>query len=131
MHMHYTLLPKPPYYSQHYSRFTSIPIILKIVADPGDKPAGCVLQQLVDRHNLYIVSLSSISESPEYTFWKSQTRISVDNIIGCLQASHFIATLLFYTQTPTLNTCDYLPISIYCFVERHRPYHSLQDLKID
>ena len=71
---------------------------------------GLLLQQLINRCDLYVVSLSCISEGPQYTSWNSQTQTSVDYIIGCLQASQFISRC-FTHKLSRLNTSDHLPIS--------------------
>ena len=79
-----------------------------------------------------MVSLSSISEGPQYTFWNSQSQTSVDYIIGCLQASQFINCCFTHDLSP-LNTSDHLPISTVLDipVDTHRPHYPLQNQKID
>ena len=98
--------------------------------DPGEQ--SVLLQQLVNRCDLYVISLSSISVGPQYTFWNSLTRTSVDYIIGCLQASQVIHSCFTHELSP-LNTSDHLPISIVLQipVDSCKLHHSLQDQRID
>ena len=92
---------------------------------------GVLLQQLISRCDLYTVSLSSVSDGPQYTFWNTQTRTSVDYIISCLQASRFI--LHYFThEFSSLNTSDYLPISTIDHISTvNHHLHPPQGQKID
>ena len=71
---------------------------------------GILLHQLLVWCKLYAVSLSSLSEGPQYTFWNSTTRSTVDYIIASQEASDYIQRC--FTREPApLNNSDHLPIS--------------------
>ena len=71
---------------------------------------GILLHQLLVRCKLYAVSLSSLFEGPQYTFWNSTTRSTVDYIIASQEASDYIQRC--FTREPApLNNSDHLPIS--------------------
>ena len=71
---------------------------------------GVLLHQLLVRCNLYAVSLSPLSEGPEYTFWNSTTRTTVDYVIASHDASDYIQGCFTHQLAP-LNNSDHLPIS--------------------
>ena len=79
-----------------------------------------------------MASLSSISDGPQYTFWNSQSRTSVDYIIGCLQASQFINSCFTHDVSP-LNTSDHLPLFIVLDISvvTNKPNHTSENQKID
>ncbi len=71
---------------------------------------GIILKQLLDRCELYVVSLSSLSEGPLYTFWNSDVQTTVDYIIASYEASHYIQRCFTHERNP-FNSSDHLPIT--------------------
>ena len=90
---------------------------------------GCISRVPTRVWMLYVISLSSISVGPPYTFWNSLTRTSMDYIIGCLQASQFIHSCFTHELSPH-NTSDHLTV-LQIPVDSRRLHHSLQDQRID
>ena len=51
---------------------------------------GILLHQLITRCNLYTVSLSSLSQGPQYTFQNSVSQTTVDYVLANHNATEYI-----------------------------------------
>ena len=71
---------------------------------------GFLLKQLLDHCELYVVSLSALSEGPSFTFWNSDSETTVDYIIASYDASCYITSCLTHELSP-LNCSDHLPLT--------------------
>ena len=67
---------------------------------------GFLLKQLLDRCELYVVSLSALSEGPSFTFWNSDSETTVHYIIASYDASRYIMSCLTHELSP-LNCSDH------------------------
>ena len=70
---------------------------------------GILLHQFLVRCKLYAVSLSALSEGPQYTYWRSATQTTADYIIARLDTSNHIQHC-FTHQPASLKNSDHLPI---------------------
>ena len=68
---------------------------------------GFLLKQLLDHCELYVVSLSALSEGSSFTFWNSDSETMVDYIIASYDASCYIMSCLTHELSP-LNCSDHL-----------------------
>ena len=71
---------------------------------------GILLHHLLDRCKLYAVSLCSLSEGPQYTFWNSKTQTTIDYTIASYDAADYIHRCFTHEFDP-FNNSDHLPIS--------------------
>ena len=91
---------------------------------------GILLHQLLVRCNLYAVSLSALSQGPQYTFWNSETRTTVDYIIASHDASNYIQHCFTHPPAP-LNNSDHLPITVELRVPSATTSHKPPNPKIN
>ena len=70
---------------------------------------GLLLQQLITRCNLYVLSLASLSQGPQYTFHNSVLQTTVDYIIVSPNITEHIMKC-FTPDSAPLNNSDHLPI---------------------
>ena len=71
---------------------------------------GLLLQQLITRCDLYVLSLASLSQGPQYTFHNSELQTTVDYILVSHNTTEHIAKCFTHDSAP-LNTSDHLPIT--------------------
>ena len=64
------------------------------IGEPNQQ--GVLLHQLITRCNLYAVSLSSLSQGPQYTFQNSLSQTTVDYILVSHDTNRIHAAV-FYT----------------------------------
>ena len=69
-----------------------------------------LLHQLIARCNLHAVSLSSLSQGPQYTFQNSVSQTTVDYILVSHDTTEYIQQCFTHNSAP-LNNSDHLPIT--------------------
>ena len=74
-------------------------------------PRSRLLNDLLEHHSLYIVSQSSISNGPNYTFFRDSCHSTIDYIIASSAIAGYTLNCFVHPHHP-LNLSDHLPISI-------------------
>ena len=73
--------------------------------------ARVIVNDLLEHHSLYIVSQSSISNGPNYTFFRDSCHSTIDYIIASSAIAGYTLNCFVHPHHP-LNLSDHLPISI-------------------
>ena len=76
-------------------------------SDPNHR--GVQWMDLVHKHSLYILSLSTMATGPVHTFYSSRSSTTVDYALGNLSLSTILVSCRVEEDHP-LNTSDHLPI---------------------
>ena len=77
--------------------------------DPNSQ--GVLLHELLQRCDLFAASLSNHAEGPDYTFWRGDTRTTVDYVLMDIDAASIMSSCVVQ-EVACLNTSDHLPISV-------------------
>ena len=72
---------------------------------------GILLNELIDRCSLNIVSLSDVATGPSYTYFSGSVRTTVDYVLLNLSASSKLLACTILDEVD-LNTSDHLPLSV-------------------
>ena len=78
------------------------------IGEPNQQ--GVLLHQLITHCNLYAVSLSSLSQGPQYTFQNSLSQTTVDYILVSHDTTEYVLQCFTHDHAP-LNNSDHLPIT--------------------
>ena len=70
---------------------------------------GVQWKELIDRHSLYVPSLSHLAAGPVHTYQNNETATTLDYVIGNLSASAVLNSCSIIEDHP-LNTSDHLPV---------------------
>ena len=68
---------------------------------------GLQWKELIDRHSLYVTSLSNIATGPIHTYYSNGIATTLDYMSGNLATSSLVTTM----EDHPLNTSDHLPPS--------------------
>ena len=73
--------------------------------DPNSQ--GVLLHELLQRCDLFAASLSNHAEGPDYTFWRGDTRTTVDYVLMDIDAASIMSSCVVQEEA-CLNTSDHL-----------------------